>query len=168
MNVLRFTLFARRGLARGAVGRTFEMQIAHAATATLRHLHLLTVMGEIRDQSIRRQILDEGADRDAQNNVIRTAPVAAGSSAAIAILGAKNARKTVVDEGIDVLVRDHINIAAAAAVAAIGTALGDVFFATHGRGAVATIAGVNFNARFVDEFHGFNSNAGVVRLLLGR
>ena len=42
---------------------------------------------------------------------------------------------------------------AAAAVAAVWTALGNEFFAAKARNAIAAFAALNLNAGFVNEFH---------------
>src|SRR5437667_295294 len=68
--------------------------------------------------------------------------------------GAVDAREAVIDERVDVAVGARPDAAAAAAVAAVRAAIADVFLAAEGRGAVAALAGVHLDLRFVDEFHG--------------
>jgi len=58
-----------------------------------------------------------------------------------------------VDEGVVALGTDHDDIAAAASVAAGGTATGDELFAAEGHAAVAAVAGFYANFGFIDE-HG--------------
>src|SRR5262245_60666047 len=65
-----------------------------------------------------------------------------------------DACKTVLDEGVDVAVRDRIHTAAPPAVAAVRAALGNVFLAPERSHPIAPFAGVHFDQRFVDKFHG--------------
>jgi hypothetical protein len=59
-----------------------------------------------------------------------------------------------VDEGVEVLDRLEDHVAAAAAIAAVGAAELDVFFAPEGDDTVAAIAGPAVDFRLVEEFHG--------------
>ncbi|MNC92461.1 hypothetical protein D3C83_88920 [compost metagenome] len=73
---------------------------------------------------------------------------------AVAVLGAMDARKAVVDERVEVAVRHRPHAAAAAAVAAARAAARHGPFAAERRAAVAALAGVHLDLGFVDEFHG--------------
>ncbi len=62
-------------------------------------------------------------------------------------------RVAVVDQGIDVAVGNGPDAAAAAAVAAVGTAAGHELLPAEARSAVAAIAGDHLDHRLVEEFH---------------
>jgi hypothetical protein len=64
------------------------------------------------------------------------------------------AGKAVVNQGIDVPVGDCPDAATAAAIAAIGAAPRNEFFAAKRHDAIAPIAGNDFNVCFVNELHG--------------
>jgi hypothetical protein len=57
-------------------------------------------------------------------------------------------------ECIDARRRTQINTAAVPAIAPVGPAEGDKFFTPKAGAATATVAGLDFQARFVDKFHG--------------
>ena len=75
MNVFRLAIFAGCGLARRAIGRGFEMQIAQAAAAAFADHDLFAIVGQVGENRIVGEILDKGADRNAQDNVVRAAPL---------------------------------------------------------------------------------------------
>jgi len=67
---------------------------------------------------------------------------------------AVDAGEAVIDQRVDVAVGARSDAATAAAVAAVGAAAWHVFLAPEMRRAVAALAGVHFDFRFIDEFHG--------------
>jgi hypothetical protein len=69
------------------------------------------------------------------------------------MLGLKPAGKAVVGEGIQFRIRDQVDAAAVAAVAAVGTAEGNVFLPPETDTTVAAIAGFNPDEDFIDKFH---------------
>src|SRR5690606_2513957 len=84
----------------------------------------------------------------------RACAVAVGAVAFFAVLGAVQAGVAVVDQRVDVAIGDGMDGAAATAVAAVRAAEGDEFFATETGGAIAALAGDDFDGGFVNEFHG--------------
>jgi hypothetical protein len=64
-----------------------------------------------------------------------------------------DALETVIDERINVAIRDCEDAATAAAVPAVGAAARYIFLTPKRCRAVAAFAGVNLNGNFVDEFH---------------
>ena len=107
------------------------MQIPQPAAAAFGDHDFLAIVGEVGDHDIVGQVLDDGTNRHAQDNVVCTASIAIGAAANLAILGPKNARETIVDQRIDVDVGDDKNRAAFSAVTAVGPAERDVFLAAH-------------------------------------
>ena len=59
----------------------------------------------------------------------------------------------VVNQGIDVAIRNRIHTAAAPAITAIGSAKLDELFSAHGSTTGTTIAGNHFDSSFVNKFH---------------
>src|SRR5690606_4182475 len=94
-----------------------------------------------------------GADRHAQDDVGGAGAVLIRAPAVFAIAGAMQPRVAVVDQGIDVAVGHGLDAAAPAAVAAVGPALGNEFFAAKARHAIAALASNDFDGGFVYEFH---------------
>src|SRR5258708_98111 len=71
---------------------------------------------------------------------------------------AVTAREAFCDKGFEVSGGDGVDAPGAAAVRAIGPSARHVLFAPEANDAVAAIAGVDLDARFVDEFHGARGN----------
>src|SRR5437773_8071131 len=141
-----------------AVGARFEIDIAEAPFASPREQCDLLVHGEVGDHFSGLPVRDHRTGRHAQYNVIGALPVALGTAPALAVPRAVNAREAILDEGIDVSVGDRIDAAAAAAVPAVRPSARYVLFAPEAHDAVAALAGVDLDARFVDEFHGACGN----------
>jgi hypothetical protein len=62
-----------------------------------------------------------------------------------------------VDQRVEALVGDQPDRAAMAAVAAVGAAERNELLATEADAAVAAVTGLDFDDRFVDEFHDVGS-----------
>ena len=60
---------------------------------------------------------------------------------------------SVVDQGVDVSFRNGIDVATTAAITTTWPPFGDKFFATKRHDAVAAVAGLDFDLRFINEFH---------------
>jgi hypothetical protein len=73
----------------------------------------------------------------------------------LALLAAKDAGVAEIDQGVEVAVGNGPDAGALAAVAAVRPTQGNVFLAAKRGAAVAAVAGENFDARFVKEFHEF-------------
>src|SRR5690606_14626769 len=59
-----------------------------------------------------------------------------------------------VDQGVQPIGRLDPDVAALAAVAAVGAAVGNEFFATERDGARAAVAGANIDLGLIEELHG--------------
>jgi hypothetical protein len=64
-----------------------------------------------------------------------------------------NSSVAIIDQGIDVPIGDCEDAAAITAVTAVRAAAGDEFFTTEAHRAIAALAGMNFNTRFVEKLH---------------
>src|SRR4030095_8141805 len=99
-------------------------------------------------------VADDGSNWHAQHDVVGALPVLVGAAAVFAAMGAVDARVTVVDQRVDVAIGDGPDAAAGTAVAPIGPAARDVFFASKRCRAVAAAAGNDVDDRLVEKFHG--------------
>ncbi len=109
-------------LTRRTVNGRFETGVAQTVPAAFRHHQTLTVFGHIAHGLAGALIDNPGADRHFYRHVFTALT---GTVAALTILptfGAERFFKTVVDQGVQVLVRFQPDIAAIAAIAAIRTA----------------------------------------------
>ena len=141
------------GSSRCAIGARFEARIAEAAFAAFGHALPLSVFGQVTDQLARIDVMHDGAAGHAHVAVVAgfAGHVAAGT--AFAVLCAKLPCNPKVRECVQRSIRDEENIAAIAAVATVRATLRNVFFAAKTQAAVATVAGLNSNRCFIDEFH---------------
>ena len=147
----------RRGLARRAVDRGLEMDIAQPALAALRHQHALTMAGEVADHLIGVDVGDHGAHRHADRGVLAALAVHLAAHAVFAALRLEAALMAKVDQRIEALISDQPDRTAVAAVAAVGAAERNELLAAEADAAVAAIAGMDLDVGFVDEFHGCGS-----------
>ena len=150
------TGFAGRALTRRTVHARFEVQIAQAALAACGQKLTVAVVRQIGHGFARGLVDDERAHGHAQHDVFAARAEAVGAAAVFAVGREELARVSVVHQRVDVAVGLSPHTAAAAAVAAVGTALGNEFFAAKARCAIAAFAALNFNAGFVNEFHRCN------------
>ena len=145
---------AGNSLSRRAIGARFEVDIPQTALSTSRKQSDLLVLGQVGDRFPRIRIRDHGAGGHAQNDVIGALAVALTASALFAVARTVDSGEPVIDESVDVPVRDRVHAAAAAAVTPVRPTARHEFFAPEAHGAVATLAGMHLDARFVDEIHG--------------
>ncbi len=146
-------------MARGAVGRGFEIGVAEAAIAAARQQDLVADLVEIGQQRFAILFVDLGADRNFQDQVFAAGAVAVLAHAVAAALRLVVLQIAVIDQGIQPVHRARDHVAAMAAVAAIGAAELDEFFAPERHAAVTAGAGLNVDLGFVEEFHGVSYRA---------
>src|SRR5262249_51007244 len=139
-------------LTRRAIHARLEVKVAETAGAARHEQRALALARKIGDQLPGFFVGHHGAYRHAQHHVRRPFAVAIGAAPLLPVPCAVYARVAVVDERIDVLVGNRVDAAAAATVTAVGTAARHVFLAPEARATVATLAGVDFDDRFVDKF----------------
>jgi len=99
-------------------------------------------------------VAHDGAHGHAQLDVAAAAAILFRAVPAIAILCAMDACIAVVDQRVEVAVGHRPHAAAAPAVAAARPAARHGPLAPEGSAAVPALAGVHFDLRLVDEFHG--------------
>ncbi|MNF75918.1 hypothetical protein D3C84_580110 [compost metagenome] len=61
--------------------------------------------------------------------------------------------KTVVDQGVQVLVGDQIDIATVTTVTAVRTTVRDVLFTAKAHTTVTTVTGIDSNLDFINKLH---------------
>ena len=150
-----FALVAIGFLARSAVGRRLEVDVAEAALAAFGDQYFLLVDVEVGQNFAGVEVGDDRADRHAQDDVVAAGAVAVGAAAVFTALADEFAGVAVVDQRVDVAVGYNVDAAATAAVAAVRAAHRDVFFAAESCGTIAAVTGFNVNLCFVDELHFF-------------
>ena len=121
------------GAARRAVGRALVMRIAEAAIAASKQDMALAGGGEVEQHLLILLVEDLGADRHAQHHILAGGAGAVGAHAVMAFLGLEMLQIAVVDERVEIGRRLDHDIAAAAAIAAVGTAELDEFLAPEAR-----------------------------------
>ncbi len=153
LQLLALAEFARCRLARRAIGARLEVEIAEAAFAAFGEQRFGAGRGEIGDDVAAVRVTKHGADRHAQHNVLGAAAVAIRTAAAFAVARLMRAREAVLDQRVQVLVRQCPHAAAAPTITAIGSAARHVLFAPKAHRAFTAVTGDDFDSCFVDEFH---------------
>src|SRR5690606_39188073 len=102
-------------------------------------------------------VADDGAHGHAQQDIGGRRAVLVGAAPVLAVLGSMKPRVAKIDQCVDVAVGNGVDAAAPAAVAAVGAALGNEFFAAEAGDAIAAISGDDLDGRLVYEFHGLPS-----------
>ncbi len=139
--------------ARRAVGRGLEPRIAEAAIAAFRDQHALAGLGQVAEQHflILRQHLRAG--RHLQRNVLALMAGAVRPLAVLAVARLVVLLITEIDQRVEV--RDALDphVAAAPAVAAIGSAELDELLAAERQAAIAAVSGADIDLGLIEEFH---------------
>ena len=149
----RLALLGKR---RGAAHRGDKVDVAAAAGASRRHDDALAGTGEVGDVVGGRlrlgvELADDRAHGDAQHEVGAVAAVATRALPVRAALGAEVVLVAVVDERRELRVGLDDDAAAATAVAAVGTALGNECLAAEGHAAGAAVAAADVDVGKVGE-----------------
>ena len=132
------------------------MRIAQTASATRSNNNLLAVLGKVGDivKHLLRlgvELAHHGTHRYAEHKVFTTFTVFAAALAMRAALSTEVMLKTVVDERRELRVGFKDDIATPSAIAAVGTALGDVCLAPKRHAACAAIAAFNVDPAHIGE-----------------
>ena len=121
--------------------------------AALCHQQPLAVGGEVANQLV--GVIDKNlrANRYRHEQVFTAAAALVAPFARPAVRRLKTAVKAKIGEGVDAFLRDEVNAAAVAAVAAIRPAKRHIFFTAETDDAVAALARADVNLCFIYEFH---------------
>ena len=134
------------------------MGVAEAAIAAREQHNALADGGHVGDQGLVVVLENLGADRHAQHYVLGVGAVPVLAHAVRAGGRLEMLLVAIVDQRIEAVdALDH-DIAAAAAIAAIGAAEFDEFFAQERHRAGAAIARAHIDLGLVEEFHGSASH----------
>jgi hypothetical protein len=143
-------------LGRGLMGAGFEVHVAQAALAALRHFQLVAVGQHLAQEFTRLVIAHFGAQRNQRRLVGPPVAVLLLPAAFLPMLGAEDRRKMQVEQRGHILGGAQENAAAIAAIAAVGPAMGNVFFAAERRHPVAAVAGEHLDADAINKGEGFH------------
>ncbi len=138
-------------LARGLVGAGGEVLVASSAASAFGDDDGFVGVGEVVDELAGLVVVEKSADGDFEGGVFAGLTGAVGAEAVAAALGFVLGVEAEVDEGVVAEGGGHEDVAAVAAVAAGGAALGDEFFAAEGHAAVAAVAGLDADSCFINE-----------------
>src|SRR5687768_16186333 len=131
------------------------MQIAESACAAFGQQHLLLMPLQISDQFSSGGVRNNGTYGHTQDNIIRSFAVTVGAPPVFSLFSTMHARKTIVDQSIDVAVGNGKNTAPAPAIASRRAAFGNEFFPTETCDAIAAFTRAYMDNRFVYVFHEF-------------
>ena len=111
------------------------------------------MMCQIGDDFPSLEISDDGANREAQDDVLGASSIAIGSLPLASVLGTVDTRIAIVDQRIDVAIRDRVDAAAASTIPPVRPAAGHELLPTETGDSIPAIAGMDLDHSFVDEFH---------------
>ena len=154
-DIALLAILAGIGAARRAIGRGGEMQIAETAIAALADDDALADLSEIGDQGLAIHFEDLGALGHFQHGVGATAAMTVLAHAMSAGLGLEMLLVTKVDQRVQAFDAFSHDIAAASAVAAVGTAELDEFLTPERHATGAAVAGAHVNLGLVEKLHDF-------------
>ena len=149
-NVVALAGQARLCKARHLTGGRGKVHVAPAAAAAFCGDPVLAV-GHVVHDGAGLGVADDGAARDLNIQGVPVLAVAALAHAVGAVAGDIFALIAKVHQRGHVLVHGEDDVAAAAAVAAVGAARRHVFFTVKGHRPVAALAGVDSNAGLIDK-----------------
>ena len=140
-------------LARRAVGTALESRVTEPATPA-RGDHLsLPHFGQVADDFTGIDIPDDRAAWNLHVQIIARLACLVATGTGLSAFRTELPRHTKIGERIHGRVCDHVNTAAVTAIAAVGSALFNVFFTAKTQAAVPAIACLYADCRFIDEFH---------------
>ena len=141
-------------LARGAVGRGLVAGIAAAAVAALEQDDPLADLGEVGEDMLLVVGQDLGADRHLDDQILAAGAGLVAAGAALAARRPEMLGVAKVDQRIEALDRLEDDVAALAAVAAVGPAIFDELLAPEADRARPARAGADVDLGLVEEMHG--------------
>ena len=142
------------GAARRAVGRGLELRIAAAADAALRQQDALARPGEVGDHGFLVLVQHLRAHRQLDDQVLAAGAAAVLAHAVMAAFGLEMLLVAEIDQRVQIVHRLGIDIAAAAAMAAVRAAELDELLAPEADRAGAAIAAADIDLGLVEELHG--------------
>ena len=135
--------------------RSGKVSVAPAAASALAE-HVFLGVCHIEDYLTGINVADESSLGYGDDNVGAGLAVLLATHTVCAVLGHEFSLVSEGEKGVRALVNAEDYIAAATAVAAVGTARGDVFFSMEGNGTVTAVACLNINFYIVDKHFSFS------------
>jgi hypothetical protein len=108
---------------------------------------------KIRDKASGFFVENDSTYRHSEIDVLSPRAIALGAAPMLAVFCPVQTCKAIVDQGVDIPVSDGENATSPPTVAAVGPASGHMFFPSERARPASAIAGMNFNFRFINEFH---------------
>ena len=144
----------RRELPRRTVRAALETHIALPALSARRNKQSFGMHGQVAHEFAGIFLVNLRPAGHGDFDIIGTAAGTILAHAGRAVFGAEFPPGLEINQCVDVLIGNQVDTAAAATVAAIGTAPGNIFFTPETDTAGPAVAGPDVNDCFVDEFHG--------------
>ena len=129
------------------------MGVAQAVPAALGDHQLLPRRDQVTDHFLGGGVDHRGADRHAQEQVLALLSGAVGAAAIGAALGLVVTGVTVVDQGVEVFVGDHVDRPTITTVAPVGATVLDELLTTEAHAPITAVAGFDPNRYFVNKLH---------------
>src|SRR5690625_1065135 len=148
------TLVTDRKLPRGTIAAALTLEVAQPTGPALGEGDALAILGEVKEQIARVQIINAGANRHAQCDICTRGTKLIASAPVLAVGCTMDAGIAKVHQGIDVSVCDSVDVATTAAIATIWAPFGDKTLAAKAGDAVSAVASNDFNRGFINKFHG--------------
>src|ERR1700676_3321553 len=130
------------------------MRVAETAIATFGEHEFFAERGEVVDQRLAVFIEDLRSDRHLEHDRLAVGAMAVLAHAVGALLGLEVLLIAIVDQRVQSIDRLDDDVAAAAAIAAGGSAELDILLAAERHAAVTAVAGADIDFCLVKEFHG--------------
>ena len=138
---------------RSQIVNAFEMRVAETAIAAARDAKAVSGFDQIGDDRFLVLSQHFRSGRNLDRHVLTVCAGAVAAHAVDAAFGLEMLLITVVDERVEVLDALDPDVAALAAVAAVGAAELDEFFAPEADAPVTAVAGLDVDFRQIEEFH---------------
>jgi len=153
LELLLFAGVAGCLLPRRTIDRALEAHVAEATIAALGDHHHLAGLEQLVQDFAGFGIGQDRAHGHLQHDVVGGGTEHVGAHAVFAALGFMATRETVIDQRVEVRIRERIHMPAATAVTTVGPAEFLVLFVPERDAAVPAVACGDVDEGFVDEFH---------------
>ncbi|MCY1433874.1 hypothetical protein D9M71_499150 [compost metagenome] len=153
LQVTLLARLARRSLAWRAVGTGLESSVTQAVPAAMSHQQALSGLDQVTDDFLGAGVDHRGTHRYAQLQILALLAGAIGAATVGTALGIEVTGVTVVDQGVEVFVGDHIDRAAITAITAVRATILNEFFPAKAHAAIATITCFYPDRHFINKLH---------------
>ena len=119
----------------------------------MHHQQTLAGLGQVTDDFLGARVDHSGTDRNTQLQILTLATGAIRTAAIRATLGVKVTGVTVVNQGVEVFVGDHVDRAAITTITTVRTTVFDELLTTETHATVTTVACFYFDRYFIYKLH---------------